>query len=215
MKHYIDISNHPLSKSLADNYESIKKEFYTLSEFLLVKPNNYMTEKQKSSNGKILYDGQFKLVFTRVAPESCSVPEYKAAFGDKLGNVTSESIQKANERYQLRRSMTPILESCLSSFVDDIGTVGFNLIYPGATLNKHYGMSNNYIRIHMGLDCDPGAKFYVENLPPRVWEPGKLFAFSDGDAFHGTVHEGENPRSILLIDLHKRAFSELKEEQWP
>lgn len=66
----------------------------------------------------------------------------------------------------------------------------------------------------MGIDCDPGALFYVEDLPPRTWEEGKLFAFSDGDAFHGTVHTGDKPRTILLLDLHKRAFPDLTEEQW-
>ncbi len=215
MKNYIDLSNFPLAKSLSENYEIIRTEFYALTEFLQIKPNNTMTEKQKTSNGKILYNGDFKLVFTRVAPESCSIPEYNAAYGNKEGKVTPESLENAKLRYKKRQQLTPVLESCLAPYIEYVGTVGFNLIYPGAVLNKHYGMCNDYIRIHMGIDCDPGAQFFVENLPARTWEPGKLFAFSDGDSFHGTVHNGENPRSILLIDIKKTAFSELKEEQWP
>ena len=215
MKKYIDINDLDLTKSLANNYNKIREEFYKLADFLQFKPNNLMTDKQKASSGKILYEGQFKLVFTRVAKESCSIPEYKSAFGDKDGNVTEESIARAALKYQQRQQITPTLESCLAPYINDIGTVGFNVIYPGGKLNMHYGMCNDYIRIHMGIDCDPGAVFYVEDLPPRTWEPGKLFAFSDGDAFHGTIHTGEKPRSILLLDLHKRAFKELKDEQWP
>ena len=67
----------------------------------------------------------------------------------------------------------------------------------------------------MGIDCDPEAVFYLENLPPRAWESAKLFAFSDGEAFHGTKHTGENPRSILIVDVKKTAFLNLKEEIWP
>ncbi len=215
MKRYIDISSLELTKSLAANYEQIRQEFYKLADSLQFKPNNIMTEKQKSSNGKILYEGQFKLVFTRVAKESCSLPEYTSAFGNKDGTVTEESIERAKLKFKTRQALTPTLESCIAPYIDKIGTVGFNVIFPGGTLNKHYGMCNDYIRIHMGIDCDPGAVFYVEDLPPRTWEPGKLFAFSDGDAFHGTVHNGQQPRSILLLDLHKSAFSDLKEEQWP
>jgi hypothetical protein len=215
MKRYIDISNLDLVKKLSEHYNEIRNEYYRLAEFLQFKPNNFMTEKQQASNGKILYEGDFKLVFTRVVPESCSVPEYKSAFGDKDGNINPASLDRAHQKYKKRQELTPTLEQCLAPYIDHIGTVGFNLIYPGSKLNMHYGMCSDYIRIHMGIDCDPGAVFYVEDLPPRTWEPGKLFAFSDGDAFHGTIHSGETPRSILLLDLHKDAFKELKDEQWP
>lgn len=131
MKTYIDISNLPLTRALAENYTNIRDEFYKLSEFLNFKPNNVMSEKQKTSNGKILYSGKFKLVFTRVAPESCSIPEYHSAFGDKEGNVTPESIERAKLKFESRQKITPVLESCISPYIQDIGTVGFNVIFPG------------------------------------------------------------------------------------
>jgi aspartyl/asparaginyl beta-hydroxylase (cupin superfamily) len=214
-KKYLDVSEIPLVQNLKNNFSEIRKEFFRIASSLTEKPNNTMTDYQKSSNGKILYDGKFQLAFTRVERESCSIPEFKAAFGDKEGNVTRESIDRAERMFEHRRQLTPTLESCLLPYINDIGTVGFNVIYPGTKLNMHYGMSKNYIRIHMGLLCDPGAVFYVEDLPPRTWEPGKVFAFSDGDTFHGTVHNGELARAILLIDLHKRAFKEFKDELWP
>jgi len=211
MKKYIDVSDFALVHSLKENYELIRQDFYQLSQqFLHVKPNNLMTARQGLSNGKILYQGGFQLVFTRIADESCSKPELDAIYGS-----TEASRKRALENFKIKQKLTPNLERCLEPYLEFVGTVGFNVIHPGAKLNKHYGMCNDYIRIHMGIDCDPGAVFFIEDLPPRTWEPGKVFAFSDGDAFHGTEHNGQNTRSILLLDVHKDCFKELREEQWP
>lgn len=212
MKKYIDVSNFPLTKSLIENFDNIRTEFYTLSKKQLTsKPNNVIIEKkQRSSQGKILYNGTVQSVFTRVVRESCSEPELLAVFGS-----TKESNIAAQLRFKERQQITKTLENCLKPYIDFIGSVGFNVIYPPGTINLHYGMCDTYIRIHMGLDCDPGAKFFIEDLPPRAWESGKVFAFSDGDAYHGTEHIGVNPRTILLLDIKKTAFTELKDELWP
>lgn len=211
MKKYVDVSDHPLVHSIIENYNLIREDFYNLTKrFLHTKPNNTMTERQKTSNGKILYQGKFQLVFTRIVDATCSKPELDAIYGP-----TEQSRRQALENFKIKQSLTPILEKCIEPYLDVVGSVGFNVIHPGAKLNMHYGMCNDYIRVHMGIDCDPGAIFFVEDLPPRSWEPGKVFAFSDGDAFHGTEHHGESPRSILLLDIHKKAFDQLKEEQWP
>ena len=211
IKNYIDVSDFPLVPAIIKNYDAIRKDFYDLkAKFLHTKPNNIMTERQGTSTGKILYKGGFQLVFTRIADASCSKPELDAIYGP-----TEETRKRAFENFKIKQSLTPNLEQCLAPYLEFVGAVGFNVIHPGAKLNMHYGMCSDYIRIHMGIDCDPGAVFFVENLPPRSWEPRKVFAFSDGDAFHGTEHHGNDPRSILLIDIHKSAFKEFKEELWP
>ena len=212
MKKYIDISNFPLTKSLIENFDAIRTEFYTLSKKQLAsKPNNVIVStNQKPARGKILYSGSVQSVFTRVVKESCSEPELLAAFGSTL-----ESRVAAQLRFKERQQITKTLEKCIEPYIDFIGSVGFNVIHPPGKINMHYGMCDTYIRIHMGLDCDPGARFIIENLPHRAWEEKKVFAFSDGDAFHGTEHTGVNPRTILLLDIKKTAFIELKEEIWP
>jgi hypothetical protein len=214
MKTYIDVSDFPLTISLIENYEKIKEEFYKLSEFTVVKPNNILPERHRSSFGKLLYEGDFMLSYTRVVKESCSIYELKAVFGDENGNFTEESINKTKEKLRESRLITPVLESCIAPYLPHVGTVGFNTIYPGSILNKHYGMCTDYIRFHLGIECDPGAMFYVENLQPRTWEPGKVFAFSDGETFHGTTHTGSKPRTVLILDLHKQVIPELKSENW-
>lgn len=210
MNTYIDISNFQLARSLSENYEQIKIDFNGLKNFLGSKTQNVMGPTQKESNGKILYEGQFQSVFTRIAEEACSPPEIKSIFG-----TTEESRAAAMERFNIKRSITSALEKCLEPYIDYVGCVGFNIIHPGSKLNMHYGMCNDYVRIHMGITCDPGAVFYLEKLPPRAWVPGELFAFDDGLAFHGTEHKGVTPRCILLLDIKKTAFDELKEEKWP
>lgn len=210
LKTYIDISDFPLTQSLSENYEQIKMEFKDLEKFLATKTNNVMGPLQKESKGKSFYEGQIKSVFTRIANEACSPPEIKAIYGP-----TEETRIATMEKFKLKQSLSPTLEKCLEPYIDYVGCVGFNIIYPGGKLNMHYGMCSDYIRMHMGIDCDPNAVFHLEKFPPRAWEPGKLFAFDDGPAFHGTEHNGTNPRCILLVDIRKTAFSELKEELWP
>jgi hypothetical protein len=210
---YIEVYNHPLSVALRNNHAAILEEFNLLSnKFLGAKPNNLMGKQinQLESNGQILYQGKIDSVFTRVAADSCSTPEYNAVWG-----TTDESKQAGDLRLRQKQQMTPILEKIISPYAEHIGCVGFNIMHPPSKLSMHYGMISKYIRFHLGLVCDPEAKFIVNNYAPRAWEPGKVWAFDDGDAFHGTVHIGTDTRVILIIDIDRAAFADLEEEkQW-
>lgn len=210
MSGYIQVKDHPLTTSLRQNYHGIMNDYIRVSsKYLGTKPNNLMGEilDQKESNGKLLYHGTIKSVFTRVAPESCSPTEYIAVWGK-----TENSKQLADARFLEKQELTPILEEVIRPYNKYVGTVGFNIMYPGAKLSMHYGMTSNYIRFHMGIICDPNAKFHVGTHAPRAWEPGKVWAFDDGAAFHGTTHEGVSERVILLLDIDKAAFDHLEEE---
>jgi aspartyl/asparaginyl beta-hydroxylase (cupin superfamily) len=90
--------------------------------------------------------------------------------------------------------------------------VGFNIMHPDSKLSMHYGMVSKYVRFHLGIKCDTEAKFIVNKYAPRAWENGKVWAFDDGDAYHGTVHNGTETRVILIVDIDRAAFAELKEE---
>ena len=208
---YVDVYDHPLTLELRKNHSIILEEFKVLSNhFLGIKPNNSMGSvvNQKSSNGKELYQGKINSVFTHVAADSCSKPEYEAVWG-----ITEESHRIAEEKFLLKRKLTPVLESILQPYKKYLGCVGFNLMYPPANLSMHYGMVSKYIRFHLGLICDPEAKFHVNEYPPRAWETGKVWAFDDGDAFHGTTHDGENLRVILIVDIDRAGLGSLEEEK--
>jgi hypothetical protein len=210
---YIEVFEHPLSVALRENFDAILTEFQTLSNhFLGVKPNNQMggVVDQKESNGKILYQGKINSVFTRVAESSCSKPEYEAVWGKD-----QTSYDLAEKRFKQKQALTPTLEKILEPYGTAVGCVGFNIMHPPANLSMHYGMVSKYARFHMGIICDPEAKFHVGEYAPRAWEPGKVWCFDDGDAFHGTTHNGTDSRVILIVDLDRVAIENLREEeQW-
>lgn len=211
-KGFIDVSDHPLSVMLNKNYLKILKEFNHLTKFfpLRNKPNNLMGSviDQKQSNGKNLYEGKILSIFTRIAVESCSESEKKIIWGDTL--KTKETAEKI---FLEKQKLTPVLESIILPYKDYVGTVGFNMMEPGAKLSMHYGMISKYIRFHLGLICDPEAKFYIDNCIPRAWIEGKVWAFDDGERFHGTEHNGTKNRLILLIDIDKKIFPSIEKEK--
>lgn len=207
---YIDVYDHPLTLELRKHHDKILEEFKVLSNYFLgIKPNNTMGSvvDQKASNGQELYKGKINSVFTHVAADSCSKPEYEAVWG-----TTPESHRLAEEKFLQKRKLTPTLEKILEPYKHCLGCVGFNLMYPPAKLSMHYGMVSKYIRFHLGLICDKEAKFHVNDYEPRAWEVGKVWAFDDGDAFHGTTHNGTDLRVILIVDIDRSGLGDLKEE---
>lgn len=208
---YIQVKDHPLSIALRDNHQGILNDYIRLlNQFLGPKPNNLITSgevDQKESIGKMLYEGNISSVFTRVVPESCSKSELTATWG-----TTDYSKMQSDLRFSRKRLLTPVLEKVIQPYINYIGTVGFNSMKPGTKLTMHYGMISKYVRFHLGLLCDPEAKFHVNNYPPRAWEEGKVWAFDDGDAYHGTTHNGTDQRVILLLDIDRAAFDNLEEE---
>jgi hypothetical protein len=207
---FIDVAEHPLTVLLEKNYLKILEEFRSLANnYMGTKPNNKLGGQidQKQSNGQMLYAGQIKSIFTRIVPESCSKPEYIAVWG-----TDEESKQRGDLKLHEKQQLSPVLESILKPFDPYIGSVGFNLMSPNTKLSMHYGMVSKYIRFHLGLICDPDAKFIVNNCTPRNWQEGKVWAFDDGSSYHGTVHTGIVDRLILLVDLDKSTFPLIKSE---
>jgi len=207
---YIEVSTHPLSGKLRKHNDDILAEFVNNFGFhLSTKPNNIMGRQidQRESNNKQLYKGKIQSKFTRIVAESCSLIECEAVWG-----LTEESKQRGDAVLAAAQQSTPVLENILKPYHPYVGCVGFNLMHPGSKLSMHYGMISKYIRFHLGLVCDPEAKFMIENYADRAWEKGKVWAFDDGDAYHGTIHNGSTPRLILIVDIDRAAFTNITEE---
>jgi hypothetical protein len=208
---YIQVKDHPLSISLRNNYQRIVDDYIRLSsKYISTKTNNVITStevNQKESTGKMLYQGTIQTIFTRVVPESCSKPEIDTVFG-----TTEESRKKAEIRFVNKQLLSPAIEEILKPYSTYLGSVGFNIMTPSTKLTMHYGVISKYVRFHMGIICDPNATFHVEDYPPRAWEAGKVWAFDDGGAYHGTIHDGTIDRVILLLDIDRAAFDTLEEE---
>lgn len=74
-------------------------------------------------------------------------------------------------------------------------------LLPGSVINPHRGWTDEFMRIHLGLECDPECKITVGE-ETRTWECGKLLAFKDGGKYlHAVSHNGTQERIILSMDI--------------
>jgi len=82
-----------------------------------------------------------------------------------------------------------------------LANVFVSILSPGTIIRPHQGYSKKYMRIHLGLLCDPKCKITVGD-ETRTWEEGKLLSFKDGGPYyHSVFHSGINDRYILSVDL--------------
>jgi aspartyl/asparaginyl beta-hydroxylase (cupin superfamily) len=72
---------------------------------------------------------------------------------------------------------------------------------PGSVIHPHRGWTNQYLRIHMGLLCDPACRLTV-GTETHAWRPGQLLAFKDGGPYlHSVRHDGSRDRVVVSFDL--------------
>ena len=179
---YIQVKDHPLSIALRDNHQGILNDYIRLL-------NQFLGPKPNN----LITSGEV---------------DQKESIGKMLyeGNISSVFTRV-------------VPESCSKSELTATwGTTDYSKMQSDLRFSRkrlltlHYGMISKYVRFHLGLLCDPEAKFHVNNYPPRAWEEGKVWAFDDGDAYHGTTHNGTDQRVILLLDIDRAAFDNLEEE---
>lgn len=112
-----------------------------------------------------------------------------------------------------RCDLCPTVMSFVAPHWDKIGLLGFNRVYSGCKITPHFGVksASRFARVHLGLDCDPGAKFFMTVngvTESYTWKNGELMAFDDADTLHWVVHEGERPRTIMVIDIDKSLYDD-------
>jgi hypothetical protein len=74
-------------------------------------------------------------------------------------------------------------------------------LLPGSQIHPHRGWTPEFLRIHLGLTCDPLCKITVGHQT-KTWEPGKLLAFRDGGPYlHSVSHQGHGERIVMSVDL--------------
>lgn len=107
------------------------------------------------------------------------------------------------------RSRLPVL----SKIIQDIENEGYlrnvfvSKLLPGAIINPHRGWTGDYLRIHMGLVCDPECRITVGQAT-QTWKTGELLAFKDGGPYlHNVRHSGTHERIVLSLDLLLRYVS--------
>jgi hypothetical protein len=77
-------------------------------------------------------------------------------------------------------------------------------LLPGSVINPHRGWTPDFLRMHLGLRCDPNCRITVGE-ETQTWTPGQWLAFKDGGPYlHSVRHEGTQERIVLAIDLTLR-----------
>ena len=90
------------------------------------------------------------------------------------------------------------------------GCVCLSFIYPGTKVEPHFGISNNKLRLHLGIKNLDNSTLYVRDksndnkakVLSLNWEKGKAFIFDDSFE-HWVINNnvGLKPRIILLADI--------------
>lgn len=108
------------------------------------------------------------------------------------------------------RSRLPVL----SRIIQDIENKGYlrntfvSKLLPGSIINPHHGWTGDYLRIHMGLICDPDCQITV-GPETQTWRPGELLAFKDGGPYlHSVRHTGTHERIVISLDLQLQYVSQ-------
>lgn len=203
---YYDTAHIPLAITLRANWLAIRDEVDALfnAEGAVPKVNAVMMGQDGrylESVGRMKYTGMNASLHLQVVPDLLDPPEAKIA------------LTPAGEAGRAkRRAACPIIMGLLTPYKEHIGNIGFNRLFPGGVINPHYGVitADKYVRLHLGLHTDPGAKFYAQDHEPYTWQDGETMAFDDAKSLHWVKHEGNQPRTILCLDVAKAAFDTLR-----
>lgn len=117
------------------------------------------------------------------------------------GNNNDEIYKKVLTLTNLTKAICPTLYSVVEEG-DKLGYFrnGFiSVLKPGSILNPHSGWTKKFLRVHLGIQCDPQCKITV-GQKTQTWQEGKILAFCDGDT-HSVKHLGTIPRIITSIDV--------------
>ena len=184
----------PFYKNLLLYYKSIRSEILELTEDpseLFDYPKTYLMSKDRTESVP-LYENTWKAI-----PFSLYSGEYISTDDD------SSSSRQVVQIVQRVRSRCEALDFIISGLEAD-GHLrnGFvSKLMPGSYIRPHRGRTDTYMRIHLGLDCDPLC-FIQVGEQTRTWEDGKVIAFKDGGPYlHSVKHNGSKQRIIISCDL--------------
>jgi hypothetical protein len=184
----------PLYQGLVQNYQKIQEEVLPF----ISRPNGmfdypkYDVYRDDGYTKIPLYENLWKAV-----PFSKFIGEFIYTEGDDLiAHYVNKIVSFAKEN-------CPTIHETIKELEDQdyLANCFVSKLLPGSVINPHRGRTSDFMRIHLGLDCDPGCVITVGN-EKRVWENGKIIAFKDGGPYpHSVKHEGTKQRIILSCDV--------------
>jgi len=139
-----------------------------------------------------LYENLWKVIpFSRLVGEYLSTSN-----DDHVARYLCELVAFTKDNCPTLAEVISDLES-----LDLIANCFISKLTPGSIIHPHTGRTQKFMRLHMGLDCDPDCTITV-GQQQRVWENGKFLAFKDGGPYlHSVQHKGTKQRIIISCDL--------------
>jgi hypothetical protein len=178
----------PICKELTDKFEPIKHE---IVEYLKDPQALFDYPKYNVGNSP-LYQHHWKAV-----PISNFDGEFISL------HSTEQEKQYINFVIQKTKASCPTINSVISDLESKsiVSNVFISELIPGSIINPHRGWTDKYMRVHMGIICDPDCKITV-GPETKTWKDGKILAFKDGGVLpHSVRHNGATKRIILSIDI--------------
>jgi hypothetical protein len=189
-----ELTEVPIYQNLIKNYEKIREEVLKFID----RPNGmfdypkYDVYRDDGFTKIPLYENLWKAV-----PFSKFIGEFIYTEGDDL------IAHYVNKIVSFSKENCPSVHESIKELEDQdyLANCFVSKLLPGSVINPHRGRTPDFMRVHLGLDCDPGCVITVGDQQ-RVWEDGKIIAFKDGGPYpHSVKHEGTKQRIILSCDI--------------
>jgi hypothetical protein len=187
------LSQEPICKEIVSDFENIKRDvlkfkekhpkfFVDYPKFKVTNPDTQQPERLYQNDWKVTAFSKFDEDYNEVG---------------RVGKRLGDSVQSLIERY-VKRDIPTTYELVQKH---NLTNVFVSVLSPGSVIRPHQGHSKKYMRIHMGLICDPECKITVGD-ETKTWKEGQILAFKDGGPYyHSVVHNGTQDRYIFSFDL--------------
>ena len=159
---------------LEANYDVIKKELMDLVDqgFLAPPPIEQIAPEEQTFDQQLLTSGAWEL--------------YRLYYN---GVTIDGNCERCPETTRLFQSIPGFT-----------GTVAFGVAAGGTHIQPHFGVTNAKLRCHLGLVVPPQC-WIRAGKETQTWEEGKCLIFDDSFE-HEVGNESDDPRYILLLDVH-------------
>jgi aspartyl/asparaginyl beta-hydroxylase (cupin superfamily) len=178
----------PICKDIVNNFSDIRSEILQF----IKEPKSLFDYPKYNVGDTPLYKKHWKAV-----PLS--------NFDGEFISIHSSELEKEYVRNIIKKTKLacPVINSIIHDLEEEgnVANVFISELIPGSIINPHRGWTDKYMRVHLGIFCDPECKITVGSKT-KTWEEGKLLAFKDGGIYnHSVKHNGTHRRIILSIDI--------------
>jgi len=201
MKYFFEdkIKNIPICVELVEKYPLIKNELlnYIDTPEAFYQPKK--TDDKSILENNIWKDSENFQTYWKSTP-------FSIYNGDYIDMYCSKEVQDIAYLYKDRaRKACPVLNSIVKDLEQEgiLANSFISRILPGTIIPPHYGRTDKWLRVHLGIICDPECKITIGS-ESKAWEEGKLLSFIDGPPMeHSVRHNGVIERVIFSIDLSR------------